>query len=66
VSTWVFQHKRRKEVERKDFKGRSQIEGLNQILAIFEDSYQFITAQQSTAEEVARSGWEKATAWLDQ
>ena len=50
------QHKRRKEVERKDFKGRSQIEGLNQILTIFEDSFQFIHAQKDNAERVIDAG----------
>jgi len=50
------QHKLRREVERKDRKGRNQIEGLNQILTMFEDGYQFIQGQQNIAEQVVEMG----------
>ncbi|KIV86219.1 hypothetical protein PV11_01846 [Exophiala sideris] len=50
------QNKRRREVERQDFKGRNQIEGLKQILTIFEDCHQFITGQRSITEEFVNAG----------
>ncbi|KAI1621875.1 hypothetical protein EDD37DRAFT_498417 [Exophiala viscosa] len=49
-------HKHRREIERKDFKGRSQIEGLKQIMTIFEESHEFIRGQQRIAEKVVMSG----------